>query len=505
LPPRAELKLSSAAQTVELTLADEIGRFYDEPLGFVIAAYPWGEPGHLVCETGPDEWQTAFLEDVGREVRARGFNGRAAVDAVRMATASGHGIGKSTLVAWLVDWIMSTRPFSQGTITANTFIQLQTKTWAAVQHWTALCITAHWFRLTGNRMYHRDFPAKWFCSAQTCREENSEAFAGQHAAGSTSFYIFDEASAVPDGIFDVAEGGLTDGEPMMFLFGNPTRNSGRFHKVTFGTGRPRWNHRSIDSRTSARTNKEQIAQWVQDYGEDSDFVRVRVRGIPPNASELQFIDLGRVNAAQMRERETLADEPLIAGCDVSAGGAAWNVVRFRRGLNARPGPNVPAPIRLAGEVGTREVMITRLAHVLSNREPAARVAMLFVDSAFGAPIVERLKTLGFDNVTEVNFGETRTPDNHFANMRSYMWNEMKEWLGRGAIDRNDEKLEVDLTSPGWHLNRSNQLLLESKQDMQKRNVEPVDDADALALTFAQPVAPRRAEEPAFYPRGGWMG
>ena len=491
------------AQAIELTLSDDLALYHADPLGFVLFAYPWGS-GTLSGERGPDAWQTAFLRDVGREVRERRFNGRDAVAALRFATASGHGIGKSTLVAWLVDWIMSTRPFSQGTITANTFIQLQTKTWAAVQHWTNLCITAHWFRITGNRMYHRDFPAKWFCSAQTCREENSEAFAGQHASTSTSFYIFDEASAVPDGIFDVAEGGLTDGEPMMFLFGNPTRNSGRFHKVTFGSARPRWNHRSIDSRTSDRTNKEQIAQWVADYGEDSDFVRVRVRGIPPNASELQYIDLGRVHAAQMRERETLADEPLVAGCDISAGGAAWNVVRFRRGLNARPGPNVPAPIRLAGEVGTREVMIAKLADVLSRRDPSQRVAMLFIDSAFGAPIVERLHLLGFDNVTEVNFGETRTPDAHFANMRSYMWNEMKEWLGRGAIDRNDEKLEVDLCSPGYHLNRSNQLLLESKQEMQKRNVEPVDDGDALALTFAQPVAPQRVPEPVYYPRGGWM-
>ena len=494
-------------QTIELTLADEIAQFYEDPLGFVKFAYPWGEPGHLAGEHGPDSWQTAFLEDLGREVSERGFNGRAAVDAVRMAAASGHGIGKSTLVAWLVDWIMSTRPFSQGTVTANTFIQLQTKTWAAIQHWTNLCITSHWFRITGNRMYHRNFPAKWFCSAQTCREENSEAFAGQHAATSTSFYIFDEASAVPDGIFDVAEGGLTDGEPMMFLFGNPTRNSGRFHKIVFGSSRPRWNHRSIDSRTSDRTNKQQIAKWVYDYGEESDFVRVRVRGIPPNASELQYIDLGRVHGAQTRERETLKDEPLVAGCDVSAGGAAWNVVRFRRGLNARPGPDVPEPIRLAGEVGTREVMIAKLAQVMSSRDPATRVAMLFVDSAFGAPIVERLKVLGFDNVAEVNFGETRTPDNHFANMRSYMWAQMKEWLATGAIDRADENLEVDLTSPGYHLNRSEQLLLESKQQMQARGVEPVDDGDALALTFAQPVAPERRETrpPAMSGRGGsWM-
>ena len=134
--------------------------------------------------------------------------------------------------------------------------------------------------------------------------------------------------------------------------------------------------------------------------------------------------------------------------------------------------------------------------------------MLFVDSAFGAPIVERLKVLGFDNVAEINFGETRTPDNHFANMRSYMWSQLKEWLARGAIDRNDENLEVDLTSPGYHLNRSNQLLLESKQEMQARGVAPVDDGDALALTFAQPVAPRRPRvyaSPAYRPGGGgWM-
>ena len=80
-----------------------------------------------------------------------------------------------------------------------------------------------------------------------------------------------------------------------------------------------------------------------------------------------------------------------------------------------------------------------------------------------------------------------------------------QWLERGAIDRNDEKLEVDLTSPGYHLNRSQQLVLESKQEMQARNVEPVDDADALALTFAQPVAPQRAPERYQPPRGGsWM-
>ena len=487
----------------ELELAEFVSQFYFDPLGFVRACYPWGEPGFLQDATGPDTWQEQFLVDLGNEVKARKFDGVNAVKPIRMCVGSGHGIGKSALSSWLVNWIMSTRPHAQGTITANTFTQLETKTWAQIQKWTKLCLTAHWFHVTSSSMYQLAHRASWFCSAQTCREENSEGFAGQHAANSTSFYLFDEASAVPDKIYEVAEGGLTDGESMMFLFGNPTRNTGRFHKATFGSDRHRWNHRSIDSRSAARPNKEQIAEWVQDYGEDSDFVRVRVKGVPPNASELQFIPRDLVEGAQAREISVLDDDPLVCGVDVSGGGAAWNVIRFRRGGDARSIP----PIRIPGEHGRdRQIMIAKLSEVLADKSPGKRVAMMFVDSAFGAPIVERLQTLGFQNVVEVNFGG-RSPDQHQANMRAYMWNACKEWLKRGAIDKNDEKLAIDLVGPGFHLNRSNQLVLESKQEMQKRGEPSPDDADALVLTFAQPVAPVRPQsEQRYQPRssGGWM-
>ena len=227
----------------ELDLADAIAECYADPLRFVRLAYPWGEPGPLRDATGPDEWQIQFLNELGAEVRKRAFDGIHAVEPIRMAVASGHGIGKSTLVSWVVNWIMSTRPQAIGTITANTFVQLSSKTWASIQTWTKRCITSHWFAVTGERIFYKSHKESWFASAQTCREENSEAFAGQHAATSTSFYVFDEASAVPDRIYEVAEGGLTDGEPMFFLFGNPTRNSGKFHKAVFGSERHRWNHR----------------------------------------------------------------------------------------------------------------------------------------------------------------------------------------------------------------------------------------------------------------------
>ena len=105
-------------------------------LGFVLFAYPWGQPGELEDYDGPDEWQREVLDEIGRQVRERAFNGTDPVAPVRVAIASGHGIGTSVLVAWLVNWIMSTRPGAQGKITANTYQQLETRTWASIRRWT---------------------------------------------------------------------------------------------------------------------------------------------------------------------------------------------------------------------------------------------------------------------------------------------------------------------------------------------------------------------------------
>jgi hypothetical protein len=118
---------------------------------------------------------------------------------------------------------------------------------------------------------------------------------------------------------------------------------------------------------------------------------------------------------------------------------------------------------------------------------------MFIDMVFGSPIYERLRALGFRNVFETNLGLVHTPDRTKANMRAYMWDQMKDWLLDGAIE-GDEKMAADLAGPGYHINRSNLLVLESKADMQKRGQASPDDGDALALTFAQPVAPAEVEE-----------
>ena len=466
-------------------LAVEISRFYDDPLGFVRCAYSWGERGPLETYTGPDENQVEFLRALGNEVKARQFDGATPVMPIRMAETSGHGTGKSAMGAWIADWILSTRPNSVGTVTAGTATQLEERTWSAIQWWTKLCITAPWFEILASGIFSRLNPDSWKLVPQTCKEENAQSFAGQHAATSTSWYLFDEASTVPDGIYRVAYGGLTDGEPMFFAWGQPERNSGQFYEICFGREKARWNSRNVDSRNSRFTNKALIQEWLSDYGEDSDWFRVRVRGLPPKADELQYIDKQRVEEAAMREVWTPEYEPLVLGVDVSGGGKAWNVIRGRRGLDAKSFK----PIRLPGDnQREREVIIALLAELLADPRPSHKIGMVFIDAAFGTPIVERLHVLGYENVIEVNFGG-RAPDVHCLNMRAFMYKALKEWLLRGAIERGDEKLIGDLTAPGYHLNNSGKLVLEPKEDVAQRLGRSTDDSDALALTFAQVVAP----------------
>jgi hypothetical protein len=482
---------ATAAASYEQLLVEEVATYYADPLGFVLAMFPWGEPGQLEHDQGPDTWQREFLAWLGEQVKANKFDGHSPVAPLRAGASSGHGIGKSVLVALVTLWIMSTRPHAQGTITANTITQLKTKTWAALRRWTKLCKTGHWFEINAERMYHKQFPESWYCAQQSSKEENSEAFAGQHAKDSSSFYIFDEASAIPDVIHEVAEGGLTDGEPMFFQFGNATRSHGKFHEAMFGKMRHRWRQWIIDSRESRFTNKAQIAEWAQDYGEDSDFFRVRVLGLPPNASDIQFIGNDLVRKAQSATVAVLPDEPLVCGVDLARGGSDECVIRFRVGRDAR---SIPAR-RVPGEQARDSMkMATMLADMLNQTYDGRKIHTMFVDAtggSIGGPIADRLRQLGHANVVDVQFGgENPEPKEKLANMRAYMWSKLRNALAAGLAIDSSPQLETDLTGPGYRHDKQDNILIESKEDMKKRGLDSPDDGDALALTFAQQVVAR---------------
>lgn len=467
----------------ETQLIDESASFYADPLGWVLWAFDWGH-GELEGWDGPDTWQRDWLTWLGDCIKDRGFDGRKPVMPIRSATASGHGIGKSALVAMVILFIMSTRAKAKGTVTANTSDQLRTKTWGEVAKWKRLCITGHWFEYNNSKgsmnLYHTRFPEDWRVDAVTCREENSEAFAGQHRADSTPFYIFDEASAVPDSIWEVAEGGLTDGEPMFFVFGNPTRNTGMF-KQCFNDSR--WARKQIDSRSARTPNHQLIKEWVGVHGEDSDFVRVRIRGMFPRASDMQFFPTELVSISMRRKlpRATGLD-PLICGIDYSRGGDDKCVIQFRRGKDARSEKRY----EIAGEKSRDSIKVAALVATVLERH---RPNHIFGDvGSMGGPINDRLRQLGW-RVTDVGFGEKAQDEEKYANRTGEMCYRLLEWLQAGGCLPFVPDLETDLTSREFTHDNKDRFAMESKKLMKKRIGRSPDDMDALMLTFAATVAP----------------
>ncbi len=200
-----------------------------DPLRWALHAYDWGH-GELEGVTGPRAWQREVMSDIGNHLK----NPATRFQPLMLAVASGHGIGKSAEIGMIVNWALSTCDDCKVVITANTDTQLRTKTSPEVGKWQRLSITSHWFDPQSASIAARDkeHAKTWRADFVPWSEHNTEAFAGLHNKGKRIVLIFDEASAIADKVWEVAEGALTDEETeiIWIAFGNPTRNIGRFRE-----------------------------------------------------------------------------------------------------------------------------------------------------------------------------------------------------------------------------------------------------------------------------------
>lgn len=454
-------------------LADEMEQYAADPLGFVHDAYPWGS-GALAKHKGPRQWQCDVLGTIGAHLQNEATRCRP----LRIAVASGHGIGKSALISMVLDWGMSTCAETRAVVTANTDAQLRTKTWPEVSKWAKLAINADWWQIPATAMYERDHEKSWRADASPWSENNTEAFAGLHNEGRRIILIFDEASRIADKVWEVAEGALTDAdtEIIWLAFGNPTQNTGRFREC-FGKFRHLWKTHQIDSRTVEGTNREYLDELVATHGEDSDTAKVRVLGQFPSRSVSQFIASAAVQQAQERTlpfKDTGA--PLILGVDIARFGDDQCVIRGRQGRDGRVIP----PVKWRG-----------MDTVFSARKIAETMTKYSAEAVFidgggvGGGVVDILKNQGF-RVIEVNFGAAARNPKKYANKRAEMWDDTRTWLDTGSVDP-DQELFDDLVGVEYGFDKDGRILLEKKEDMKKRGLASPDNGDALALTFAEPV------------------
>ena len=377
----------------------------------------------------------------------------------------------STEVSWIILWFMSTRAHCSGVVTANTTSQLTTKTWRELALWHKISINEHWFNWSATSFKHKKHPETWMVNAIPNTEHNSEAFAGLHAAD--VLVIMDEASAIPDKIFEVTEGSQTTSRACWFVFGNPTRNTGRFCDC-FGTDKKRWHTTQIDSRTCKMTNKKEINEWVEVYGEDSDFVRVRVRGAFPRAGNMQFIASDTVDNCMAMELplEAYIHMPVILSVDVARYGDDKSVITARQGRKVHE-------FRKFREHNTMQLAV-QVVIAIKDYAPG----IVFVDGVgVGGGVVDRLRQLGHE-IFEINAGSKPQDTEIYYNLRVEMWDRMRQALRTGLDLPYDTDARKSLIGIEYGYDDKEKMRLERKKDMKKRGLESPDEGDSLAGTYA---------------------
>lgn len=461
----------------------------DDPEAFVLLVFPWGQKGTpLEHFKGPRLWQRKVLRHIAAHIAKN--KEATAYDVLRMATASGRGIGKSALVSWLILWMLSTRIGSTTIVSANSEAQLRSVTWAEITKWAALLMNSHWFEISATRV----MPAKWIAElverdlkvgtrywaveGRLWSEENPDSYAGVHNQAGV-MVIFDEASGIPDAIWAVTAGFFTENTPNRFwcAFSNPRRNQGYFFEAFHGK-RAFWFTQNIDAREVEDTDKGVYEQIIAEYGADSTQAKVEVYGQFPTDGDDQFIPPSIVDAAMSRERYQDQTAPIVIGVDPARSGADSTVIAVRQGRD------LVAVRRYQGE----DTMATvgRVIDAIEEWKPAL---VVLDEGGLGYGILDRLKEQRYKVVRGVNFSwKSKTPQ-MYANKRAELWGTMREWLQSASIP-HDRQLKSDLIGPNQKPNSTGSIQLESKKDMKARGLASPDAADALACTFAFPVAHR---------------
>ena len=464
----------------------------DSPLNFVRYAFPWGiENTPLEEFTGPRKWQEKILRDIGNHIRKN-----ETIDLpemFRLAVASGRGIGKSALVAWIILWFLSTRLGGTVVVSANTEQQLRSRTWAELGKWLTLSINGHWFAKTATTLR----PQAWFeellvrdlnidcgyyyAMASLWSEENPDAYAGLHSTLGI-LLIMDEASGIPAPIYSVSEGFFTEPTKNRFwlTFSNPRRNTGPFFDA-FHSKRAFWNTEQIDSRDVEGTDQALFHKMIEQYGEDSTVARVEVMGEFPKADDDTVIPLELARAAVSRDVELTASEPIVWGLDVARFGGDNSALCIRQG-------------NTVFEIKTfRSMDLMQLCGAVKNIYDSATTMNqpqeILVDViGLGSGVVDRLSELGMP-VRGVNVAESPASRRNYLNLRAELWFAIKDWLTkRDCRLQEDDELIAELTSPQYTYTSAGKIKIEAKEAMRKRGIKSPDKADALALTMASTAA-----------------
>ena len=440
-------------EIVENPFVDFVKTYRNNPVGFV----------KHVLKVEPDPWQAEVLNALATGER-------------KLSIRSGHGVGKTAMASWSMIWFLMTRYPVKVVCTSPTSSQLMDGLFAEIKLWLRELpeILMNLLEVKSDRIMLKATPTEAFISARFARSEQPEALAGIHSQN--VLILVDEASGVPEQVFEAGYGSMTAENSHVLLIGNPTRTSGLFfdthHKLS-----SQWWRRKVSCIDSPRVTPEYIEEMKYRYSPESTEYRIRVLGEFPEADDNTVIPLHLVESAIEREVEIDEDAPLICGVDVARFGDNYSVLCKRRG-------RVVVGFRRWRGLDLMQLTGALMSEfeALGGRDAPQEI---LVDSVgVGGGLVDRLQELGLP-VVGINSSESPSMGATYLNLRAELWFKVKAWLESREVSLPDEdSLIAELVAPRYQFTSTGKTKLEGKDDLKKRGVPSPDMADALALTFA---------------------
>jgi hypothetical protein len=424
----------------------------------------------------PDDWQIGVLKAYGRGER-------------RISIRSCHGPGKTAVAAWLVIVNLVTRLPQKTVATAPTTAQLDDALVSEVKMWmNRLPATIKdLFEIKTRRIELRSAPDECFFSARTSRAEKPEALQGIHADEGHVLLIADEASGVPEPIFEAAAGSMSGHNATTLLLSNPVRTSGFFYD-THHKLHDMWYTVHVSHADSPRVADDFVEDIARRYGEDSNAFRIRCLGEFPRADDDVIIPFELIVAASERDI-IMRPGAEVWGVDVARFGDDSSTLVKRRPRHLLP------DIKEWKDIDTMQ-LCGRVKFEYDNTQPSERPEEILVDViGLGAGVVDRLMELKLP-VRGINVSETAAASDLYRNLRTELWFEAREWFAGKDVtipksrDRDDpvEKLITELSLLRYGYTSNGKLMAESKAELKKRGHKSPNFADAFVITFASAAA-----------------
>ena len=434
-------------------LQEFVLRYRDDPVLFV----------KEVLGATPYDYQEEFLNAIASGER-------------KMSVRSGHGTGKSTSASWAMLWFLLLRFPNKVVVTAPTSSQLFDALFAELKRWINELPPnlQQLLNVKSDRVELTAAASEAFISARTSRAETPEALAGVHSEN--VLLVVDEASGVPEKVFEAAAGSMSGHSATTILLSNPTRSSGTFYESQTRMSKSWWTRRwsCVDS---PLVSEEFVDEMRERYGEDSNAFRIRVLGEFPLADDDTIIPFHLAESAIHRDIELTPDIKPIWGLDVARFGTDKTALCKRYG-------SVVTEIRAWQGLDLMQT-VGRVMAEYEGLSPSTRPSEIIVDSiGVGGGVVDRLRELGAP-VRGINVSEAPAMGHTYMNLRSELWFKAKGWLeDRSCKLPKDDQLLAELTAIRYSFTSSGKMKAESKDEMRKRGLKSPDLADALCLTMA---------------------